>query len=616
MHRAIAASILLATNVLAMAPAKEAAKDMEDLDILTSLRKGHPRLMLTDERLAALKSQAETDKVLAGYVKAVIDRASSYCGNDLTVRTRGGKRQLTGGRQITPRAYALGLAWRWTGKEQYAEQLRKDLLAASGADDWRPEHFLSTGESAHGMGIGYDWIYDYLDSAGRREIAAAIADKAIRPGLVKHRRGVWWTKADDNWNHRTNGGLAIAALAIADEYPSEAAEMLNWIRRRLPLGIATYDRDGAWPEGPMYWRSTTNATVSVLDALSTALGTDWGMSDSEGLSKTAAYPVYTTGPTGLVFNFSDSHSGRGGSGAPFVYWLAKRYNRPDFLSFIRDGADARGVSAQQVLWYWKPAKPVPFRGKLDRLLSGSVDIAAFRSSWQEENALFVCMKGGNNKDSHGNLDLGTFVMDALGVRWATDLGGDSYSLNGYFAMFADNSKRWKYYRPSSHSHNVVTLGGKNQLLKAKARIGRFKGGVDEPYGVIDLSPAYAKLADRAIRGVKLIGDRRAVLVQDEFDLKDTCDVAWGMTTPAKIETHGPKAVLTQQGRRLFAEVLAPEGASFSAESAEQEPPQATNKGISRLMIRLPNRSGACRVAVQLGPALPDGASKVKPLRNW
>ena len=55
-----------------------------------------------------------------------------------------------------------------------------------------------------------------------------------------------------------------------------------------------------------------------------------------------------------------------------------------------------------------------------------------RSDWLDPSAMFVGIKAGTNRVNHSHLDLGTFVLDALGQRWAVDLGGDNYNLPGYF----------------------------------------------------------------------------------------------------------------------------------------------------------------------------------------
>ena len=57
--------------------------------------------------------------------------------------------------------------------------------------------------------------------------------------------------------------------------------------------------------------------------------------------------------------------------------------------------------------------------------------------------------------AHGNLDSGTFVLDAMGERWASELGADDYNITGYF----DNAGggRWQYYRCTAQGQNVIAM---------------------------------------------------------------------------------------------------------------------------------------------------------------
>jgi hypothetical protein len=58
------------------------------------------------------------------------------------------------------------------------------------------------------------------------------------------------------------------------------------------------------------------------------------------------------------------------------------------------------------------------------------------------------MKMGNvtGHQTHQNLDMGTFVFDALGQRWAGELCQAQYLADGYFSNEAQTSERWLYYR--------------------------------------------------------------------------------------------------------------------------------------------------------------------------
>jgi hypothetical protein len=142
-----------------------------------------------------------------------------------------------------------------------------------------------------------------------------------------------------------------------------------------------------------------------------------------------------------------------------------------------------------------------------------------------------------------------------------------------------------------------------------------------PLVIIDLTTAYKKFAGGTVRGVAMVGNRRAVLVQDEFDLEKLCEVTWAMTTDAQITTKtGGTAVLTLGGRKLIARVLSPADTEFTVESAEQKHPQKVNKGVSRLVVRLPQTKGNVRVAVLLSPVWKDGdpvrSVRLRPLAEW
>src|SRR5207249_7256456 len=86
---------------------------------------------------------------------------------------------------------------------------------------------------------------------------------------------------------------------------------------------------------------------------------------------------------------------------------------------------------------------------LDARFGGHAELAMFRSAWHDPRALFAGFKAGRNDVAHAHLDLGSFVLDADGVRWAQDLGADDYYLSGYFDL--QSGQRWLYYRLNNRS---------------------------------------------------------------------------------------------------------------------------------------------------------------------
>jgi hypothetical protein len=588
-------------------------------DLLVTMEPAHPRLMLKDDALQALKKQAVQDETLQEFVSVVIQKADAQL-DEAPFRYQENKSILGISRACMHRIYDLGMAWRWTGDKKYADKIKETLLNVCDFPSWNPEHFLDPAEMAHAVGVGYDWIYDEMDEPTRKRIRTALMENALIPGMERYRSGYHHFTYGYNWNQVCNGGLLIGALAIAEDEPETARFILGNALRNLPTAMASYAPDGVWAEGLNYWAYATTYTAFALSALDTALGSDFGLAQSPGFSLTGYVPLYSAGPTGLFFSYADAADFQQIGSTPCLFWLARTFDNSDFSDEEYELMQPEDIDALHVMWYVphtdEDAEPLA----LDRLLRGQVETALFRSAWDDPDALFVGVKAGYNQAHHGHLDLGNFELDALGVRWARDLGADSYSLKGYWE-YKEGGRRWNYFRLNSFSHNVPLLGGKNQRANAVAKMTRFESGDALSFAEVDLTEAYAPFASRVTRGVAMVENRRAVLVQDEFEISEFCDVVWGMTTDAEIEIKEPRvAVLKLDGKELIARILGPSNAEFSVESAEQKPPEKRNEGVSRLMVRLPEAKGSLTLAVLLSPQWETGPSveiyPVTPIKTW
>src|SRR5262245_27815432 len=81
------------------------------------------------------------------------------------------------------RIQTLGIIWLLTGHPRYRDRAKAELLAVCAFPDWAGDKFLVTAETAFGAAIGYDWLYESLTDNEREQIARAIVEKAIQPGL-------------------------------------------------------------------------------------------------------------------------------------------------------------------------------------------------------------------------------------------------------------------------------------------------------------------------------------------------------------------------------------------------------------------------------------------------
>jgi hypothetical protein len=590
--------------------------------VLASLRPGHPRLLATAEDFRLLRVRLDQDPQLQRWypkLRAVADKMLTQAPSIYELPDH--VRLLPISRRVLERTYTLALCYRLSGEDKYARRLWEELQAAAAFPDWHPEHFLDTAEMTHALAIGYDWLYDTWTPEQRGILRRAIVDLGLRPALRCYHgqeKYGWWVKVPHNWNQVCNGGIGIGALAVAEDEPALAGEILAHAVANISVAVARYGPDGGWAEGPGYWHYATQYTCAFLAALDTAAGGDFGLSRIPGVSDAGLFPIYASGPTGRVFNFADAHDEPIRS--PELFWLAHRFQHP---VYARWQAGAAAPTALDLLWYeptvaGRPAEALP----LDKLFHG-VDAAMFRSAWDDPNALFVACKAGDNKSNHAHLDLGSFVLDALGERFVTAPGSDDYNLPGYWDT---GRQRWTYYRLRAEGANTLVLDPSaepDQDPKAAAAVRAFAGVVTgsafAAYTLLDLTPAYARHATRVYRAVALAADRRSVLIADRVEADKPTEVWWFIHTAADIEIadHGRRAVLTLHGKRLTAELTGPDPAVFTVLDAAPLPGsphpagQNANRGIRKLAIHVAGVT-ALRLYVWLTPQVPSAGAPQRP----
>lgn len=569
-------------------------------EIIARLRSGHPRLLATPSDFDSLKQRVATDPQLKLWNAALRREADKLLTQPPSkYEIPDGLRLLSVSRRVLYRIQLLALLYRLDGDARWRDRAWEELDAAGQFPDWNPRHFLDTAEMTHAFAIGYDWLFDAWSAGQRDAPRTAMVENGLKPVLEIHRNKSGWTRARHNWNQVCNGGIGMGALAIADDEPQLAGQFLHDALLSIQIPMAEFAPDGAWAEGPGYWDYATTYNVAFLAALETALGTDFGLAQMPGFAEAGTFPVYLTGPLNRTFNYADG--GDGAVRAPHLFWMARKFNRPEFAVYER-----RLASPEPLDLLWFDPKLEAGQGTepllLDKHFRGA-DIVTLRSAWNDRDALFVGFKAGDNKANHSHLDLGSFVFDALGKRWAVDLGAENYNLPGYFGK-----ARWTYYRLRSEGQNGLVLnpgGGPDQEPSAAARIERFESKPTRAFAIANITPAFAKHAQSVRRGVALC-DRQRLLVQDEIRAVEPVDVWWFMHTAAQIElsVDGRSATLKQGDTTLMAEVLSPPAAKFETRSAEPLPGspnsegQNRNVGIRKLTIHVAD-ARELRIAVLL-----------------
>lgn len=590
----------------------------QSTDILKTLRREHPRLYVTGNDLEAVRQNIKRDAHLRHWYELLNKEAEKMLSEPTVSYKLIGPRLLQESRAALKRISTLAGLYKLNGDERFAARARQEMLAATALPDWNPRHFLDVAEMTNALAIGYDWLFDYLSKEDKAIVSRAIVEKGLTLGIEAYRNGEEWTgrnqrvrwyTVDHNWNQVCNGGLLAGALAIADEEPQLASEFINNSLKAIELPMKTYAPDGGYVEGPAYWNYGTSYNVYYLSAFETALQTDSQYEKETGFAETGLFRLHSISPIGKTFNYADG--GEGVGAAAQMMWLAKNYNLPAYAEREREIAKDE-PSIFHLLWSSKLLTKKDFSLPLAAFFK-KINVAYFRGSWTDKNAFFVGFKGGDNKANHSHLDLGTFVLDALGERWAVDLGGDDYNLPGYFDP---RGPRWQYYRLNTHGQNTVLVDGANQSAQAAAPIVAFDSKPAKAFAVADLTAGYAPKVQSLKRGVALI-NRNQVWIQDEIKTANPVEIRWQMHTRAKIEIINPrKAKLVQNGAQIEAEILSPSDARFDIASASPPPPQAQQPHVTKLLVRLPSKTVESRIVITFTQSGRTATSRIESLENW
>lgn len=588
----------------------------------------HPRLLLRDGDVDRIRQLVDTDAAMAGWhgnVQASADTlmsapVSTYSLNPDLLQTA---------RNVLDRVQKLAMAYLISEDTVYAERLWQELEAVAAFPDWYPPHFLDTAELTFAFALGYDWLYDYWTPQRRETLRTAIAEKGLEPALTRYRNGSWWSTTKNNWNQVVNGGIGMGALAIGDESPelkALAGELLERGLQSLPIALDEYAPDGGWPEGPMYWHYGTRYGVYFLDALDSALGTDYGLSDMPGLSKAFDFAMHANGKTG-TFNFGDASTSL--IRTPLAHWFSKRYQKPEYAWYYQSLGDPdRTGGFFDLLWY----RPDVYAAAMPPAAADGyfryVESVSMRNDWLNPLAGFIGFKAGSNAVSHGHLDLGSFVYDALGVRWVHDLGADSYSLPGY-----SGANRWTYYRLRAEAHNTLVINpgaGPDQEPSASTRMERVAFNPQSALAIADLTEAYRGDAFAVRRGIKQLNLRREVLLQDELQLRRPSDVWWFIHISSQAEVEigpgGKSALLTMDDKRLWVQLLSDTDGQFAVMAASplptspNPPGQGSNSGYRKLALQLTGAQNET-IAVWMVPLMPGESvpavpPALLPLEQW
>ena len=474
-----------------------------------------------------------------------------------------------------------------TGEEKYAQRAERELLAAAAHyDEWRPDHFLTTSEMTLAFAIGYDWLYDYLSETSKETIINEIKTKGL--DLAETTYGNKYKSSVGNWNSVCSACMTASALAIFEHDPVKYTKFVADAIEKNLKAVENFSPDGGYPEGYSYWHYGVSYQTIMFEVLKTALGYDSTLPETtDGFDKTGAFPTMMSTPSGSCFSYGDVAMDADVSCASF--WLARRFNRPDWLYLDKKMILANEFEQEDMLSRFNPiilcysvgldlasiAKPkenVWFN-------AGDQPVFAYRSGFDSREDVYLGIKGGYPKGNHAHMDSGSFYYERGGVVWADDLGSDSYTLSNYWSN-GQTGGRWKIFRLGVTGHNTINFDGANHIVTAKAAITEHFS--DERIGAkVNLTSSCSNKVSKAERTVYLEGD--VLNVVDNVVPSTSTTVTWNMVTPADATTDGNgKIILTSNGKKMSLQVLSPANAQLFILPAEGGEGNLSNPGYSRV----------------------------------
>lgn len=613
----------------------------EAMNVLrSSSNKGvHPRIIATEDDFARVKYLINLgDPTMTKWYGDIKKQGEKHLQMPVPTDDLPDGRRMIGSRQVGPLVINLGMLYHLSDdtakKEAYKERIWQEVSTVAQFPSWNEDNeFLNTAEFMEGLAIAYDWLYEAWTPEQKAILEEAMIKKGLEKSLEAYNKNVWWMQTyprANNWNAVCNGSTVLTVLAIGDieknitlasaetvTMEAFGAELLDVAFNALEdFILLEFTPDGAWAEGPSYWKYTLEYLVRFMASLESALGTAYGYDQTPGLNKTAYFPTYLSGPIGAL-NYGDASSNK--VIASEALWVAKKYEDKLLNAIHLDNKIKykNAGSEFEMLWY-VPENYIPNQTlELDQYFSGT-EVATFRSKWEDINTSFLGFKAGNNVVSHGHYDLGSFVFEALGQQWALDLGKDDYNLPGYSDY--DNG-RLNYYRLNPEGHNTLVInpdGGAQQNIKAFSKMERYESKPLGGLAIANLTEAYNKNVTDARRGVMLSSNRTRATIQDEVVLQAPSTAYWFMHTEAEIEVSedGQSAILSKGGEKLWVglknESMGGNGdtvtAKFEVMAATPLPQspnptkQNQNVGIRKLFIKL-NDVEDIKLAVTMIPVV-------------
>lgn len=529
----------------------------------------HPRLFIKDADIKTMRRQIAngTNPYLESLHNQMIKTADTKGMEDTPLSydpSTSTETLLPTIRLALTRIVSDAYAYRFTKDKSYLKHVEMDInTVCDNMAAWNSNYDLERGEISLAFAIAYDWLYNQLKPAMKQRMLdffqTEIFDK-LKDGR--------FYQMTNNWNLVLNCGMSLAALSTYEQWPDKAKAIIEKSVESNPTGLKTiYAPDGASPEGPGYWGYATNFESIMLMAFEDCLGTDFGLSATEGFDKANKYRAFCVDGLGYYYNYADCSSRARVASAS--WYLALKFNDTSMLSWEVDMLPKEKYVGDRTLFL---AIASAYRlGKFSCTASdehvlharGEVPVAILRRGWGMNDA-YLGIKGGKCRSSHAHMDLGSFVYDLDGVRWVAEYPHEAYEnyrriIKKYdekanLFSFSQKSWRWQLFAYSPLQHSTLTIDGQlfdvdsnAEVLYAKEEDGRLSAAVN-------LSDIYFGKITNATR-TATITETDELEIVDEFTVgPEDIDCRWSFVSMAAPKASESGIILTKKDKAMIMKV--------------------------------------------------------------
>lgn len=538
----LASLLLLAAGLLAAEPA-------------------HPSLLFSADDIPALRAKVESGwhARAMGAMRERADRFLEVPTDPYPTAMRRTNGKATAGRALNNRLSTLALTGMLAGERRYIDKAVEMLAAAAGqwsmADMEKFNGHLGVGDSAHAFAMAYDWLHSYMSDAQRAAVRKDL--EALGAWLYRYSEsGEYYaryqpTPLSCNHNVVVHGGLGLAALALGDrpEWRDQAARFVE--------GYFLHARDdtGYNYEGIGYYAYGSWAAIPFAVALHRAGGRDLvgAVAKNRLVPRYVLHQILPWGEEVVAMNDSPPRLGSSGG---LMHLIARYRDRAALWGWLRlYGEEGDGTYGTEPGTYLGNAASIPYvlvfaDPHLEPLAPEKAGVpthrvfaggrAAFRSGWDDLDALATFTSGFDQHRGHNHRDENSFTWFARGEQFAIDPG----------------------YQPwDTRSHNTVLVDGRGQNRDEEEYDAGGKTVRNEDLGgawsitgdATDAFPEDAQVA-RALRHLLFVGGERPYLViVDDIEKRGgaKAEFAWLLHTDRKneIEVDSSAKAATIRGAR-------------------------------------------------------------------